>query len=134
MATINPASDTIMNPALMSIQDAPDHVVLATEKETTITPGGTTILARSGSVLVTEQTDGSAPQEYPTDSHELAQNHEGLGAAESEQQSGLKATDLGWDKEPEEIPSLFSDYTNDELWTLIRRFNQVFLSIQRLKE
>jgi Protein of unknown function (DUF3292) len=127
MATINPANDTIMNPALMSIQDAPDHVVLATEKETTVLPRDTAIVASEGSVIVNEETDESAPQEYPTDSHELAQNHEGPGAAESEQQNGLKATDLGWDKEPEEIPSLFSDYTNDELWTLIRRFNQVFL-------
>ena len=71
-----------------------------------------------------EESEGSAPQEYPTDSHELAQNHEGSGAAEVDQDCG-KVKDLGWDKDPEETPSLFSDYTNDELWILIRRFNQV---------
>lgn len=115
-----------MNPALMSIPEAPDRTVRVVEKETVVPPRGTAIVAREESVVVNEETDGSAPQEYPTDSHELAQKHEGSGAAETEQQDGWKVADLGWDKEPEEIPSLFSDYTNDELWTLIRRFNQVY--------
>lgn len=91
---------------------------------------GTAIVPRRETVVqverevTDEESEGSAPQEYPTDSHELAQNHEGSGAAEVEQ-DGHKVKDLGWDKEPEEILSLFSDYTNDELWILIRRFNQV---------
>ena len=73
-----------------------------------------------------EESEILAQQEFPTHSHELAKNHEGPGAAEADQDDvGDKAKDLGWDKEPEEISSLFSDYTNDELWTLIRRFNQV---------
>lgn len=122
-----------MMPALMSIPEVPDRTVRAVEKETVVSPRGTAIGAREESVVVNEETDGSAPQEYPTDSHELAQNHEGSGAAETEQQGGWKVADLGWDKEPEEIPSLFSDYTNDELWTLIRRFNQVYPRVRGLR-
>ena len=133
MATINPTSDAMMNPAFMSIPEVPDRTVRGVEKETVISPRGTAIVAREESV-VNEGTDRSTTQEYPTDSHELAQNHEGSGAAETEQRNGWEAADLGWDKEPDEIPSLFLDYTNDELWTLIRRFNQVYPKRARVKD
>ena len=123
----------MMSPALMSIPEVPDRTVRVVEKETVVPPRGTAIVASEESV-VNEETDGSAKQEYPTDSHELAQNHEGSGAAETEQRKGCEVADLGWDKEPEEIPSLFLDYTNDELWTLIRRFNQVYPKHARVKD
>jgi len=125
MSTINPESDLSTGP-LMSLQvrQEPIEPVAAVEpRQRTVIAAPKRIWERDPS---DEESEIPAQQEYPTDSHELAVTHEGPGAAEADQDGvGDKAKDLGWDKEPEEIPSLFSDYTNDELWTLIRRFNQV---------
>lgn len=60
-----------------------------------------------------------------TTSHELAtQNHELQGAA---QQAGMLSgiTNLGWQKDPEEIDQLVGGIDNEDLWMLIRRFNKV---------
>jgi len=109
-------------------QEPIEHVEraqLRSGQGTAIVPRGKRVVQVEREVI-DEESEGSAAQEYPTDSHELTQNHEGSGAAEVDRDRvGGKVKDLGWDKDPEEIPSLFSDYTNDELWILIRRFNQV---------
>jgi hypothetical protein len=128
MSTINPASDLATNP-LMSLHVDPELMEPVVPREPVERQQRTVIVAREEIVpeeVTQERIETSTPQEYPTDSHELAQNHEGAGAAEVAVNGGnADVKDLGWDKDPEEIPSLFSDYTNDELWTLIRRFNQV---------
>jgi len=70
-----------------------------------------------------------AEEEPATDSHALANTEpEGIlekGAA----QYGHRATevrDLGWNDKPEDIASpLIGGLPNEELWTLIRRFNKV---------
>ena len=128
MSTINPASDLATNP-LMSLHLDPEPMEPVVTREPVERGQRTVIVAREDIVpeeVAQERIETSTPQEYPTDSHELAQNHEGVGAAEVAVNGGnANVKDLGWDKDPEEIPSLFSDYTNDELWTLIRRFNQV---------
>jgi hypothetical protein len=68
----------------------------------------------------------AAPEDHPTESHELANaDHEEKGAA----QLGHRQTevrDLGWNDEPPDVPSpLVGGLPNEELWTLIRRFNKV---------
>lgn len=66
-----------------------------------------------------------AQQDHPTDSHELAHaDHEEKGAAQLSHKE-LEVKDLGWNDEPDEIPALVGGLSNEDLWTLIRRFNKV---------
>lgn len=64
----------------------------------------------------------------PTESHALATaDHEEKGAVQvsAKQYNGPEAKDLGWNKPPEKVPTpLIGGLPNEELWTLIRRFNK----------
>jgi Protein of unknown function (DUF3292) len=67
----------------------------------------------------------SPPQEKITDSHALAQaDHDIKGAAQIAGQSE-DLTDLGWRASPKDIDTLVGKLPNEELWTLVRRFNRV---------
>jgi len=68
----------------------------------------------------------AAPEEHPTDSHELANaDHEEKGAAQVDH-GQTEVRDLGWNENPSEIPNpVVGGLQNEELWTLIRRFNKV---------
>jgi Protein of unknown function (DUF3292) len=67
----------------------------------------------------------STPQDKTTDSHALAQaDHDIKGAAQIAGQSE-DLTDLGWRAPPDEIDTLVGGLPNEELWTLVRRFNRV---------
>lgn len=64
-------------------------------------------------------TDG----DHPTDSHALANaDHDEKGAAQVNEEDKVK--NLGWNEHPKEIPDLVGGLDNEELWTLIRRFNK----------
>ena len=59
----------------------------------------------------------------PSDSHALAvADHEEKGAAQHN--AGDDVKDLGWDANPKHVPTMVGGLPNDELWTLIRRFNK----------
>jgi hypothetical protein len=67
-------------------------------------------------------------EQKPSESHALAtENHELKGAA---QEAGKEAhiTDLGWQANAEGVATLVGGLPNEELWTLIRRFNKVFIA------
>jgi Protein of unknown function (DUF3292) len=68
----------------------------------------------------------AAPEEHPTDSHELANaEHEEKGAAQLDH-GQTEVRDLGWNESPAEVPNpVVGGLPNEELWTLIRRFNKV---------
>ena len=62
----------------------------------------------------------------PSDSHALAtaDDHEILGAVQKDQEEG-EVRDMGWKKSPDEVPKeLVGGLQNEELWTLVRRFNK----------
>lgn len=66
------------------------------------------------------------PDSAPTDCHALAaQDHEVKGATQvAHGESEVK--DLGWDEDAKHIPApLVGGLPNEELWTLVRRFNKV---------
>lgn len=67
-----------------------------------------------------------APEEHPTESHELANaDHEEKGAAQINH-GHTEVRDLGWNDHPSDVPApLVGGLSNEELWTLIRRFNKV---------
>lgn len=64
--------------------------------------------------------------ETPTMSHELANvDYDEKGAAQHNY-GETEATDIGWQSHPSDVPSpLVAGISNEELWTLIRRFNKV---------
>lgn len=65
------------------------------------------------------------PLDKTTDSHALAlADHDIKGAAQLAGQTD-DVTDLGWRADPREIDTLVGGLPNEELWTLIRRFNRV---------
>jgi Protein of unknown function (DUF3292) len=68
----------------------------------------------------------AAPEEHPTDSHELANaDPEEKGAAQLDH-GQTEVRDLGWNESPSEVPNpVVGGLPNEELWTLIRRFNKV---------
>jgi hypothetical protein len=68
----------------------------------------------------------AAPEEHPTDSHELANaDHEEKGYAQLDH-GQTEVKDLGWNESPAEVLNpLVGGLENEELWTLIRRFNKV---------
>lgn len=60
-----------------------------------------------------------------TDSHALAMaDHEVKGAAQ-EGHDAAEIKNLGWNEPPKKIPQLVGRLPNEELWTLVRRFNKV---------
>lgn len=64
-------------------------------------------------------------EEHPTESHALANaDHDEKGAAQHDHgEAGVR--NLGWNEKPSKIPDLVGGLPNEELWTLIRRFNKV---------
>lgn len=62
----------------------------------------------------------------PTESHQLAneplEEGEEMGAAQIDHPD---VKDMGWNDHPDSIPTLVGGMQNEELWTLIRRFNKV---------
>lgn len=67
----------------------------------------------------------AAEEELPTDSHALANaDHEEKGAAQIDH-GQTEVRDLGWNEEPVDVPTpLVGGLPNEELWTLVRRFNK----------
>jgi hypothetical protein len=68
-------------------------------------------------------------EDQPTASHELADaDHDEKGVAQL-RSDGIEGKDLGWqeDKAGKFSETLIGGLSNEELWTLIRRFNkQIF--------
>ncbi|KAM3065561.1 hypothetical protein ACMFMF_011045 [Clarireedia jacksonii] len=73
--------------------------------------------------------------EVPTESHALAvADHEEKGAAQFNHGS-TEVRDLGWNEDAEDAPTpLVGGLSNEELWTLIRRFNKQIYHVKSLPE
>lgn len=65
-------------------------------------------------------------EEAPTISHVLAnQDHDEKGAAQFDH-GQTEVKDLGWNEHVSDVPTpLVGGLPNEELWTLVRRFNKV---------
>jgi len=79
----------------------------------------------SSSVLNTP-TSSASTSHAPTESHALANaDHDLKGAAQLDHYEP-EVKDLGWNEHPEKVPApLVGNLPNEELWTLVRRFNKV---------
>ncbi|TVY26752.1 hypothetical protein LHYA1_G004408 [Lachnellula hyalina] len=74
-------------------------------------------------------------EELPTESHALANaDHEEKGAAQINH-GQTEVRDLGWNEEAVDLPTpLVGGLPNEELWTLVRRFNKQMYHVKSLPE
>ena len=87
------------------------------------TPGNTTRPSTTDSSAFNTPTSSTSALNAPSNSHALAMaDHEEKGAAQHNMTDEVK--DLGWDSDPKHVPTLVGGLSNEELWTLIRRFDK----------
>ena len=79
----------------------------------------------SNSSNLNTPTSSSNASNAPSDSHALANaHHEEKGAVQKNHAEG-EVRDMGWRDHPADVPRpLVGGLPNDELWTLVRRFNK----------
>lgn len=71
-------------------------------------------------------TSSTSPSNAPTESHALAEADHDLKGAAQQPSFGGEVRDLGWTDHPDDVPKpLVGGLPNEELWTLVRRFNKV---------
>ncbi|CAG8951988.1 hypothetical protein HYFRA_00000723 [Hymenoscyphus fraxineus] len=99
-----------------------------------VSPPETTMAPNIDSLDDEPEVVEAAPQEIPTESHELAKaDHEEKGAAQIDH-GQTEVRDLGWDSEAEVPQPLVGGLPNEELWTLVRRFNKQMYHVKSLPE
>ncbi len=85
--------------------------------------GDTTRPSTTNSSTFNTPTSSTSALNAPSDSHALAlADHEEKGAAQHNASEDVK--DLGWDSDPKHVPTMVGGLPNEELWTLIRRFDK----------
>ncbi|KAH8819104.1 hypothetical protein F5884DRAFT_759469 [Xylogone sp. PMI_703] len=73
--------------------------------------------------------------EMPTMSHELANMDQDEAGIAQQNYGQTEARDIGWTLKPSKVPSpLVEGLSNEELWTLIRRFNKQIYHVKALPE
>ena len=65
-------------------------------------------------------------------SHQLATGADGLRGSVQEAGKEDRTTNLGWQANAVGVDQLVGDLPNDELWTLVRRFNKASLLVLHL--
>ena len=80
----------------------------------------------SSSFAFNTPTSSATASNAPTESHALASaDHDEKGAAQQAFSDSEEVKDLGWNDHPKDVPSpLVGGLPNEELWTLVRRFNK----------
>lgn len=95
-----------------------------------VLPMPTQSRSREDDQAVAQQSRGPVPagDSAPTESHALATaDHDDKGIAQQhgQQNPDEEVKDLGWNEPPEKVPApLVGGLRNEELWTLVRRFNK----------
>ena len=81
----------------------------------------------NGTVINTPSSSSASASNAPSDSHALAiesADHDIKGAVQENHEAG-EVRDMGWNDDPKSVPSpLVAKLPNEELWTLVRRFNK----------
>ncbi|KAL6718719.1 hypothetical protein ACLMJK_002953 [Lecanora helva] len=76
--------------------------------------------------IMNTPTSSASGSNVPSDSHALASadDHEIKGAVQTNHEEG-EVRDMGWNEHPHDVPkNLVGGLPNEELWTLVRRFNK----------
>lgn len=92
-----------------------------------------TVTAKMDQKFASPPQDADDQANEPTLSHQLASGNSDQpqhGAAQV-MHDGVKVQDLGWDEDSEDYAELLiGDLSNEELWTLVRRFNKQMFHVK----
>ncbi|TGZ81705.1 hypothetical protein EX30DRAFT_395486 [Ascodesmis nigricans] len=105
-------------------------------------------MSTTGTTIPEINTTAAGPipsgEEAPTESHAIAaapleEHPEAAGALHHEAAvavgEGIEVKDLGWNEKPENVPNpLIGGLNNEELWTLVRRFNKQMYHVKAIDE
>ena len=102
------------------------------ERAQNIASSDITRVSTSTSSALDTPTSSSPDLAHSTDSHALANaDHEEKGAAQINEEGEVK--NLGWNDHPDDVPELVGGLDNEELWTLVRRFNKQMYHVKATK-
>lgn len=88
----------------------------------------------SNSSNVNTPTSSITTENAPSDSHALANSdHEVRGAVQVDHKEG-EVRDMGWREHPKDVPTLVGGLPNEELWTLVRRFNKQMYHVKATQD
>lgn len=126
-----PLSAREIDPRLINIQGGPiPDSELDEQQRAHNAPGDTTRAdavqpSTSSSSTFNTPTSSAASDNHPSDSHALANaDHDEKGTAQLAHHGG-EVRDLGWNEHLAEVAEpLVGGLSNEELWTLVRRFNK----------
>ena len=113
----------------------PDSELQETRNQTLGHQGNSEPVTRtstSNSSYIDTPTSSSNVSNAPSDSHALANaQHEEKGAVQKNQKEG-EVRDMGWREQPTDV--LVGGLPNEELWTLVRRFNKQMYHVKATKD
>lgn len=96
---------------------------LAEHQSSQVILGDTSRTSTTNSSMLNTPRSSTSALNAPSDSHTLANmEHEEKGAAQINDSDEVK--DLGWNADPENVSNFVGGLSNEELWTLVRRFNK----------
>lgn len=98
-----------------------------------LTPSSSASIGTGDSTTVSGVSDPSG-NAAPTDSHALAEGDAEIKGAAQMNDSAGEVRDMGWQQDPKHVPMLVGGLENDELWTLVRRFNKQLYHVKATHE
>ncbi|KAK3167256.1 hypothetical protein OEA41_010382 [Lepraria neglecta] len=114
----------------------PDSDLKDPQHQQNHTPGAVPIMETKESATSTQSnsvastmvtpTSSASGSNAPSESHALAASadHDYIGAVQKDHEEG-EVRDMGWNDHPKDVPTpLVGGLPNEELWTLVRRFNK----------
>ena len=116
-----PVPDSELKDPQHQLNHQPGATPVMETKETATTTSPSNSVA---STMVTPTSSASASN-APSESHALAAGeHEEVGHVQKGHEEG-EVRDMGWNDHPKDVPQpLVGGLPNEELWTLVRRFNK----------
>ena len=135
MATTDSSTNSATFTPPFSVDDAP----LVASADTNMGTANFDATALGGAPPVTEST-GPVPsgESAPTASHALAttdHDEKGIVQLNGQLNTDLEVKDLGWNEPAEKVPApLIGGLSNEELWTLVRRFNKQIYQVKAIAE
>ena len=124
----------------------PDSDLKDPQHQQNHTPGAVPIMETKESATSTQSnsvastmvtpTSSASGSNAPSESHTLAASadYDHIGAVQKDHEEG-EVRDMGWNDHPKDVPTpLVGGLPNEELWTLVRRFNKQMYHVKATNE
>lgn len=127
--------DELKNPQ-HQVNHQPGATPIMERDEQSETRTSTSTNSNSVSSIMNTPTSSASASNGHSDSHALASanDHEIKGAVQMNHEVG-EVRDMGWNDHPSDVPTpLVGGLPNEELWTLVRRFNKQIYHVKATNE